>query len=162
SLFEPERSLMLLKPTASIPHGGGQRFPKGSPEYRLLAAWITAGAPAPRPDDPHMLRLELFPAQAALKPGDEPQILVRARFSDGHTEDVTRWVKFGTSDSGVATVTDDGRVSLQGPGEAAITVYYLSQVAFARVSSPFPGKRLAVSGWGLKLASSTPNFIDVL
>src|SRR5205823_6495876 len=74
SLPEPDRSLMLLKPTASVPHGGGQRFPKGSPEYRLLAAWITAGAPAPRPDDPRMLRLELFPAEAALKPGDEQQL----------------------------------------------------------------------------------------
>jgi hypothetical protein len=138
SLVEPARSLMLLKPTAGLSHGGGQRFPPGSLEYRVLAAWITAGAPAPRTDDPRMLRLELFPAEAFLKPGDEQQLLVRARFSDGHSEDVTRWVKFGTSDSGVATVSDDGRISLQGPGEAAITVYYLSQVAFARVSAPFP------------------------
>jgi hypothetical protein len=145
SPMEPARSLMLLKPTASVPHGGGQRFPVNSPEYRRLATWIGAGAPPPRPDDPQMVGLDVFPQSATLKPGDAQQILVRARFSDGHAEDVTRWVKFGTSDSGVAAVDDSGRATVQGPGEAAITVWYLSRVTFARISSPFPGVRASRS-----------------
>jgi hypothetical protein len=139
ALAEPERSLLLLKPTAAVPHGGGRRFPNGSPEYRTLYRWIAAGAPAPKPDDPRMERLEVFPSEATLARKASQQILVRAWFSDGHAEDVTRWVKFGASDSGVATVDDEGRAVVQGPGEAAITVWYLSQVAFARISSPFPG-----------------------
>jgi hypothetical protein len=84
-----------------------------------------------------MERLEVFPSEATLARKASQQILVRAWFSDGHAEDVTRWVKFGASDSGVATVDDEGRAVVQGPGEAAITVWYLSQVAFARISSPF-------------------------
>src|SRR5437879_10333020 len=32
----PTDSLILLKPTASIPHEGGRRFAVDSPEYRIL------------------------------------------------------------------------------------------------------------------------------
>ena len=41
----PTDSLILRKPTLSIPHGGGQRFGVGSPVYDLLLSWIAAGAP---------------------------------------------------------------------------------------------------------------------
>src|SRR5258708_7713594 len=34
----PERSLMLLKPTLALPHGGGQKLDVASPEYQVLAA----------------------------------------------------------------------------------------------------------------------------
>src|SRR5579871_2738129 len=42
----PEHSLLLLKPTLQIPHGGGQVLKKGSPEYNLLLRWIRTGAAA--------------------------------------------------------------------------------------------------------------------
>src|SRR5207247_7758924 len=58
--------------------------------------------------------------------------------------------KYGSSDAGVATVGDDGTVAVQGSGEAAITVWDLSRVAFARVSSPFPAT--TASGGGAPLA----------
>ena len=44
-----------------------------------------------------------FPSAAVLAPDAEQQLAVRARYSDGHTEDVTRWVKFSSSNEGVAT-----------------------------------------------------------
>ena len=40
--IDPDQSLILLKPSFSIPHGGGQRFKAGSPEYRTLLAWLQA------------------------------------------------------------------------------------------------------------------------
>ena len=40
---DPARSLLLLKPTAAIPHKGGVRFDVGSPEYNALARWIAEG-----------------------------------------------------------------------------------------------------------------------
>ena len=94
---EPGRSLMLLKPTLAVSHGGGKRFAPRSPEYGVIAEWIAAGTPAPADWDPVMTRLEVFPAAARLKPGDEQPIVVRAHFSDGHAEDVTRWVKFSST-----------------------------------------------------------------
>jgi hypothetical protein len=140
---EPAQSLILLKPTMEIPHGGGRRFEVNSLEYRVIAQWIASGTPPPTDKDPTMERLEVFPPQVTLKVGDAQQILVRAHFSDGHTEDVTRWVKFGTSDSSIATVDDNGRVTVAGSGEAAITIWYLSKVTFAAVMVPFSNMPVA-------------------
>jgi Protein of unknown function (DUF1553)/Protein of unknown function (DUF1549)/Bacterial Ig-like domain (group 2) len=137
---EPARSLMLLKPTLAVSHGGGRRFATGSAEYRILSQWIAAGIPAPSDSDPVMTHLEVFPSAARLHPGDEQPIVVRARFSDGHAEDVTRWARFTTNEGAVATVGDDGVVKVQGTGEAAISAWYLSRVVTARIASPFPAR----------------------
>src|SRR5438270_5278836 len=45
---EPAHSLVLLKPTLAVPHGGGQKFEVGSPDYQVLADWIASGAPTPQ------------------------------------------------------------------------------------------------------------------
>ena len=136
--LEPARSLILLKPTLTIQHGGGQRFPVGSPEYQVMAGWIAAGMPPPLESDPRIQDLEVLPRQVSLPAGSEQQILVRARFSDGHVEDVTRWAKYTSGDDSVANVDPYGHVKMRGYGEAAVTVWYLSRVAFARLSVPFP------------------------
>ena len=61
-------------------------------------------------------------------------LLVKARFSDGTVEDVTRWARYTSGDETVAEVGDTGLVKMQGYGETAINVSYLSQVAPARVT----------------------------
>src|SRR5258708_8067684 len=43
--LEPDRSLLLLKPTAQIAHQGGRRFRVDSVEYQILRQWIAAGMP---------------------------------------------------------------------------------------------------------------------
>src|SRR5712691_6551308 len=43
----PEKSLVFLKPTAQVSHGGGQRFPPESVEAQVLLRWLKEGAPAP-------------------------------------------------------------------------------------------------------------------
>ena len=73
-----------------------------------------------------------------LTPDAEQQLVVRARYSDDHTEDVTRWVKYSSSNEGVATVDDFGRVKMNGAGEAAVTLWYSSRVLYARLSVPSP------------------------
>src|SRR5437667_1275223 len=40
---EPARSLMLLKPTRKLPHGGGKRLEDDSSDYQLIKDWIAAG-----------------------------------------------------------------------------------------------------------------------
>jgi hypothetical protein len=136
---EPAHSLALLKPTQAVSHGGGQKIEPGSADYRILADWIASGAPGPRANVPRIQRLELLPAAAVLKPKDSVQILVRAWYSDGHSEDMTRWAKFNSSEDMVATVNADGKVNVAGHGEAAITVWYSNLVAANRIAVPFPG-----------------------
>jgi len=138
SLADPPQSLMLLKPSFAVPHGGGKRFAEDSLEYRVLEEWIATGASPPTDKDVEIRGLEVFPAAAVLKTGAEQQIIVRASYSDGHTDDVTRWVKYSSSNEGVATVDDWGRVKMNGSGEAAITLYYSSRVLYSRLSTPFP------------------------
>ncbi len=140
SLADPPASLMLLKPSFSIPHGGGKRFAKDSLEYRVIEEWIAAGAPPPTDRDASVRTLEAFPAAAVLAPGAEQQLVVRATYSDGHAEDVTRWVKFASANEGVATVDDWGLVKMNGAGEAAITMTFASRVLNARLTVPFPNQ----------------------
>lgn len=138
--MEPAKSLILLKPTLTIPHGGGKRFDVGSPEYGVISGWIAQGMPPPRDTDPRVTAIQVLPREASLRQGAEQQLLVTAVFSDGHTADVTRWAKYDSGDESVATVGNDGHVTMHGYGEAPVTVWYQSHVAFSRLRIPFPYK----------------------
>ena len=138
--IDPANSLMLLKPTVAVDHGGGRRFSPRSSEYRVIADWIAAGTPPPAEADARMTRLEVLPASARLAAGAEQPLIVRAHFSDGHAEDVTRWAKFSTNEGAVASVDDHGTVTVNGPGEAAVSAWYLSRLVTARIASPFPDR----------------------
>lgn len=134
---DPGRSLILTKPTGAVPHKGGLRFRVNSREYRVLADWIAAGTPGPKPDDPRIERLEILPPAAVLKPEMTQQLLVLAHFNDGHVEDVTRWAKYTSTNESVAQVGEDGQVRVMGYGEGAITAWYLSRVVIATVTAPY-------------------------
>jgi hypothetical protein len=156
--LEPARSLMLLKPTMALRHGGGQKLEVGSADYQVIADWLTAGAPPPQAEDVRIQHLEFFPAEVVLQPKDTLQVLVRAWYSDGHAEDVTRWAKFNSSEDLVATVDGDGKVRVAGHGEAAITVWYSNLVASGRIVAPLPNAVPAATF----AAAPRHNFIDDL
>jgi hypothetical protein len=156
--LEPAHSLMLLKPTMAVPHGGGQRLDVGSPEYQLLADWIASGTPGPRADDVRIQRLEVLPPEAVLKPKDALPVLVRAWYTDGHSEDVTRRARLSSTEDLVATVNESGHVRVTGHGEAAISVIYSNLVATARILSPFPNRPDSQTF----AQSPRHNFIDTL
>src|SRR6476620_12447254 len=46
-------SLLLLKTSGGMPHGGGVRFSTESDAYKLLRQWIEQGLPDPPDDGPH-------------------------------------------------------------------------------------------------------------
>lgn len=134
---DPGRSLILLKPTMAVPHKGGLRFDVDSPAYKILADWIAAGTPAPTEGDVKIESLEVFPNEVLLRPQDEQRIVVRARYSDGHTSDVTQWAKFAATNEAVAGVSDDGRITCNGHGGGAVTVWYSSKIVNVRITSPY-------------------------
>jgi hypothetical protein len=136
SLSEPEQSLVLLKPTMQMPHGGGERFGKDSESYRILLDWIEAGAPPATASDPVVQSIETMPKSVKLTKSATQQLVVRANYSNGSYEDVSRWVKYATTDDSVATVDDNGRITITGPGAASITAWYASKVSAARVLVP--------------------------
>ncbi len=136
-LIRPEQSLLLLKATRSIPHAGAARFEAGSDHHALLLQWITAGASAPSAAETELVRLEVFPRAALLKPRDTLSVVVRAVYANGAVEDVTRWAKFASSEEQVATVNEDGQVTVAGYGAAAVSVLFGTKVAALSVTAPY-------------------------
>ena len=67
-MMEPANSLILLKPTLTIPHGGGKRFPVDSPEYKVISGWIAQAMPAPSESDARVTRIEVFPGKLRSAP----------------------------------------------------------------------------------------------
>ncbi|MBI4658163.1 MAG: DUF1553 domain-containing protein [Verrucomicrobia bacterium] len=155
---DPGRSLMLLKPTGAVPHKGGKRFETDSLEYRVLSEWIAAGTPPPKSDEPRIVRIEILPPAVRLKPGATQQLIAQARFTDGHIEDVTRWVKYTDANSSVTQVDETGNVTVMGYGEGAITAWYLSRIAIAAVTVRYEN----VVGPEVFARSQKRNFIDDL
>jgi hypothetical protein len=135
--FAPEESLILLKPTLTVAHGGGKRIEAGSPPYRQLLLWLEQGAPGPRGDDPIVVGLKVYPPHRLMKPGDEQHLAVLAALSDGSERDVTAAARFDTINEGVATVRPTGLAKAVGRGEASVMVRYQGHAAVARLSVPF-------------------------
>lgn len=136
--LEPAKSLVLLKPTETVPHMGGKCFEPESPEYRVIARWIAAGMPAPNTSDPKLLGLEVSPGRQTLAVGAQTTLKVVARYSNGVAEDVSRWARYATADETVAQVDQFGAVTIKGHGETAVNVGYLTGVSSVRIASPFP------------------------
>jgi len=110
---DPNQSLLLTKATGVVPHGGGRRLDTDSDDYRMLRDWIAAGAPAPRPDDPRLVRLELEPKRGELQRNSQRQLRVTAHFSDGTNRDVTRQSVYVSNVPEVADVDDSGLITTQ-------------------------------------------------
>lgn len=134
--LQPARSLVLLKPTLAVPHGGGRRLTVPSRDYQVLSEWIATGAAPPRPTDRRAASLRVIPSRLRLQPGQRHGVLVQAIFDDGSREDVTRWAKFSSTDSGILGVDAAGRARALGQGEAHVSVWCLDQVASVRVTIP--------------------------
>ncbi|MES2598890.1 MAG: DUF1549 domain-containing protein [Verrucomicrobiota bacterium] len=136
TLEDPARSLFLLKAVKAVPHKGDKRFEANSPEYKAIVDWIAAGAPGPKADDARITSLEVSHPHVVSKPGQTVQLKVTAKFSDGHTEDVTRWSKYNATNASVATVDDNGLIKTTGSGEGTVSAWYLSRLAISTVTIP--------------------------
>ena len=155
-LADPGRSLILAKPTGALPHKGGLRFETDSQEYKVIADWIAAGAEPPSDDDAQVERVEMLPEVVQLSEGDKQNFIVRAHYSNGRIEDVTRWVKFSSSNESVASVDQNGCVSVVGPGAGSVTGWFASQTVISGITCAFPNDISA------EVYASQPrrNFID--
>jgi Protein of unknown function (DUF1553)/Protein of unknown function (DUF1549)/Bacterial Ig-like domain (group 2) len=152
-LSDPERSVLLLKPSLQMEHGGGERFSVKSAAYDLLRRWLEDGAPAPRDDDAAVTGLQVWPPERIMTPGETQQLVVQATWSDGRVEDVTDTAQYDTLNDAVAQITPAGLVSGHDRGETHIMIRFRGQAVVMQVTIPF---RPAASG-PLPPAS---NFID--
>ena len=133
----PAQSLLLLKATGQMPHGGGKRLRADGEEYRLLRRWIEAGTPASAPGAASVVRLRVMPTDRVLRRGHEQQLAIVAEYRDGSSRDVTRQAEYFSNLDVVATVDGDGLVEArQQSGEAAVMARYRGYVAVFRAIVP--------------------------
>src|SRR5205823_1984732 len=88
------------------------------------------------------------------------RLVVTATLSAGSTEDVTGKAIYSTNDDSVAVVSREGLVTAKAPGETAIMIRHLGQVAVARIAV-LPAA--APPSWPDPQAGAPParrNFID--
>jgi hypothetical protein len=153
--IEPAKSLFLQKPTMQVPHGGGKRLELGSVDYQVLAAWLSAGAPAPDKSAAKVTKLAVAPSHRIAAEKDKQQLRVEAQYGDGTSRDVTAWAKFDSMDDGVLSVTNDGRVTVTGRGQAPIMVRFEGQAEIATFVVPY-AESIELAGW------QNNNFVDEL
>ena len=140
-LADPGRSLVLAKPSGAIVHKGGLKLPVDSAGYRTVAEWIAQGAAGPNDPkfgpEPKLVSVKLFPPEVVVRPGQPLAMMVMATYADGQKRDVTDLAKFISTDEAIARVDTDGNITVLGHGVGAITVWYSSQIAVARLVSPY-------------------------
>jgi hypothetical protein len=133
----PERSLLWLKTTGTMPHGGGRRAEATSLDAELIQQWVRQGTPWGVDDAPQLASIKVEPAERMAGTQADQQLLVTATFSDGSQRDVTHAATYTSNADGVAQVDQQGRVATgNSPGEAAITVNYMGQVGASRILVP--------------------------
>ena len=133
----PERSLLIQKATAELPHGGGRRIEVGSDDYQLLLDWIRAGAPRRVENEPKLTSVELNRSEIRLLPDESFDLRVTAHYSDGSSRDVTGRTSFQSNQSVVAGVAKDGQITAgELPGETAVMARYLQNIAVCNVLIP--------------------------
>jgi hypothetical protein len=133
----PEHSLVLLKVSGAVAHGGGIRIRRDSEEFATLKRWIAAGAPFGDPAAPKISAIRVEPRERLMEMKGQQQLRVTARFSDGRVLDVTRHAKFQSNHEGLAAVNAEGLVTIgEVPGEVAVMASYLGQVDTFRALVP--------------------------
>ena len=124
-IAEPERSLLLRKPTMRVPHGGGARFERDSAEYSTILDWIEKGAPYQT--DGHVAsarieQLEVFPEEIVLSNHGSQQLVVSARSSSGRAWDISDEVRYESQNPAVVEVGKDGLVTAVRTGETNVLI----------------------------------------
>ena len=153
----PDESLLLMKPTFEISHGGGHLIRRESFDYQTLVDWIRDGAPKHAGDVARLQRIQVYPDNFTVLegPGAIQQIVVVGHYTDGSQQDLTQRVRYSTETNEVLDVSQEGKVTARSAGEETVLVRTLGHVQ---------ALRMGVTATGL--AKSQPiepaNFIDEL
>ncbi|MGI9518952.1 MAG: DUF1549 domain-containing protein [Pirellulaceae bacterium] len=138
SLAAPSDSLMLTKPTATVPHSGGQLLTLEDKYYQLVHGWISHGAEL-NTDSPRVASIQLFPENPVLgDSGASQQMRLVATYEDGTERDVTREAFIEVGNMEIASI-DDSVVEALRRGETPVLARY--DGAFTATTLTVMGRR---------------------
>jgi Protein of unknown function (DUF1549)/Protein of unknown function (DUF1553) len=154
--LRPETSLLLLKPTAELPHGGDQALEPDSKDAATIHAWIAQGAH--RGKARRVVQFRVSPAERMLSGLDSATQLTAFATFDGLDErDVTPWTTFESNDSSAMTWSEGkSTTTVHRPGIYFLQARFLDQVAIARFTVPYPSEDTTIA----QTTSAFSNFID--
>ncbi|MEY2727588.1 MAG: hypothetical protein RLZZ458_3455 [Planctomycetota bacterium] len=159
----PENSLLLLKATGQVPHGGGARLDPSRAEYQRLRNWIAAGMPFGTATDPQVERIEVHPKSGLLAFQQQQALKVTAIWSNGIAEDITALATWQTNSESLAQVDEYGCVIAgQSPGTVAVMASYLGRVDTFEGLIPQPQPLDTGDQQRLQLAVASTNPLDRL
>lgn len=119
NLAVPEESLLLLKATEQVAHGGGERFTVDSEPYQTVLKWLQSGALKDAGKVARPVAVEIYPPEVVLDGGSQ-RFIVRARYSDGTDRDVTALTVFSSSNPTAAAITAEGVLHAGKRGESFV------------------------------------------
>lgn len=154
NLQKPEESLIILKPTFAIDHGGKFLLDDDDDGTQLLLRWIQEGAE--KVTHRELERVEFTPRTYFIEKTDvDVQLRAEAFYADGSSQDVTPWTVFSAEDSSAVRIDKDSAVAtpLRG-GRHIITARYLDSVAPIEIVIPLSDKPVDLAGQPRR------NFID--
>ncbi|MFN6050929.1 MAG: DUF1549 domain-containing protein, partial [Planctomycetia bacterium] len=143
-----ENSLILLKASGQMPHGGGKKLTPESSDYQTMLRWIIAGAPPVAKNIATVQRIRMLPKDGIYVSGQTQQSAVIAEYSDGSFRDVTRQSEFSSNLDVIASVDASGMVKAGSlSGEAAIMARHMGFVAVSNVMVPHGKASLSYDGF---------------
>jgi len=141
NLTTPANSLILMKPTGDLSHGGGAVLPDAGPGAKRLAAWIAAGAPRGKARRLTGFRIAATP-DIVYRDNAEVTLKAVARFDDGAEEDVTQWTVFTSADPTALALRDGDKTTavVRRRGPHVVVARFLDRVEPLRVTRPIGDK----------------------
>jgi hypothetical protein len=154
NLAKPDQSLVVLKATESIEHGGGYRLDFDGPGAALLQKWIADGTP--RIQRRHLAQFDVTPKSHVIDQiGATLQLKGTAQFDDGSRIDVTQWTVFTPEDPAAVQVdTETATAKMLRRGRHIVVARYLDQVVPLEIIVPLSDKVVDLS------SQPRQNFID--
>ncbi len=153
--MRPVSSLILLKASGRVSHGGGQAMSASSADYDRLKRWLEAGASEGNPNGRRLKSLRVSPTTIQASESGKFTAHAIAEFSDGSQRDVSAWSDWKSLDDRVAQADQFGRLKVLEPGETDLVVRYGSYVTTARISYAGPA-----IGPGVFESLASGTFID--
>ena len=128
NLASPDRSLLLLKPTEQMEHGGGFQLDPEGEGARILLHWLEKGAQ--RAGDRQLVSFQVQPTtHRGAEIGARIDLAATAGFSDGTTVDVTRWTVFTPEDPAAIQIDDtEATARVLRRGRHIVIARYLDRV----------------------------------
>ena len=129
---QPERSILLLKPSLAMEHGGGERFKVDAARYDMLKPLARRRRSGAGRERRTVDRARSLAAAAGHGAGRAAAVRRARRLERRPSDDVTATAQFDALNDAVATVTPAGMVTAKGRGEAHVMVRFAGQAPSCR------------------------------